>query len=91
MNQNAINLLDLPKELLYVIFEYSRNVKSLVLINRTLNELITQSSYFMELLTLKLEDDSNMFVNLSMNALVKSHRVYQHLEVGGKHDSRFNI
>ena len=89
VDQNAMNLLDLPRELLYKIFEYSRNVKSLVLVNRTLNELITQSSYFMELLTLKVEHKPNTRVNHSMNALVKSHPVYQHLKVVGKHNYRF--
>ena len=55
VDQNSIKLLDLPRELLYVIFEYSKNLKSLVLVNRTLNELITQSSCLMRFLTLKVE------------------------------------
>ena len=87
VEQSSVNLFDLPRELLYLIFEYSRNVKSLVLVNRTLNELITQSPYFMELLTLKLEHKPDIRVNHAMTALAKSQREYKHLEVVGKQHS----
>ena len=86
MDQNSINLLDLPNELLFIIFEYTKNLKSLLLVNRTLNELITQSSFLMKHLILMLEyNESDVIPGSSLNALVTGNREYQNLKVIGKH------
>ena len=75
--------MDLPREILCKIFENSSNLKSLLLVNKSMNDLITQSVCLMKLLTLKLvKKDPNE--RLLMNTFVKSNRQYQHLKVVGK-------
>ena len=77
--ENSKNLLDLPNEMLCIIFGYSKNLKELLLVNRNFNKTILKTTRLMKLLNLVFTRAPN-----DVDVLQACNRQYENLKVTGK-------